>query len=57
MKLTHVRLLVGDFSKSSRFYRGGLGLAAEREDNGAYAELDLDADARLASFHIEWVKS
>ena len=56
MKLTHV-LLVGDFSNSSRFYRDELGLAAELEDNGAYAELDLDADARLASFDIEWVKS
>ena len=50
MKLTHVRLLAGEFSKSFRFYRDELGLATEWEDNGAYAEFKLGTEVRLAIF-------
>ena len=38
MHLTHVRLLVEDFSASYRFYRDVLGLETGWDDNGAYAE-------------------
>lgn len=50
MKLTHVRLLVADFSKSFRFYRDELGLPTEWQDTGSYAEFELGSDVRLALF-------
>jgi lactoylglutathione lyase len=48
VRLTHVRLLVDDFSASYRFYRDVLGLETAWEDNGAYAEFRTGGDVMLA---------
>jgi catechol 2,3-dioxygenase-like lactoylglutathione lyase family enzyme len=50
MRLTHVRLLVTDFSGCYRFYRDDLGLATKWDDNGAYAEFAVGEDVWLAIF-------
>ena len=39
MRLTHVRLLTGDFERALAFYRDVLGLEVSLEVEGVYAEL------------------
>ena len=48
MRLTHVRLLVDDFSAAYRFYSDVLGLETAWEDNGAYAEFRAGDAVMLA---------
>ncbi len=49
-RLTHVRVLVSDFSASHRFYGEVLGLPTEWPDNGSYAEFETGGAVRLAIF-------
>ena len=49
-RLTHVRVVVEDFSASYRFYRETIGLDTEWSDNGSYAEFDTGTETRLAIF-------
>ena len=48
MRLTHVRLLVDDFSAAYRFYRDVLALPTDWEDNGGYAEFRAGEGVMLA---------
>jgi lactoylglutathione lyase len=50
MRLTHVRLLVRDFSGCYRFYRDRLGLETKWDDNGAYADFLVGESVWLAIF-------
>jgi len=50
VRLTHVRILVEDFSASYHFYRDALGLPTPWDDNGSYVEFDVGAEVRLALF-------
>ncbi len=50
MRLTHVRLLVSDFSGCFRFYEDALGLPTSWDDNGGYAEFAAGEGVVLAIF-------
>jgi catechol 2,3-dioxygenase-like lactoylglutathione lyase family enzyme len=50
VQLTHVRVLVEDFSASFRFYRDALGLPTRWEDNGGYADFPVGESLWLAIF-------
>lgn len=53
-RLSHVRLLVGDFEKVLGFYRDQLRLGIRFHEEGVYAELDTGA-ALLALFHRDFM--
>lgn len=53
-RLSHMRLLVGDFQQALDFYQQRLGLNVRFQEEGVYAELDTGA-AVLALFHRDFM--